>query len=202
MLKSLTSLSVELAKIPDVAAVILFGSAARGEAGPKSDIDLLVIVERSAAKTRVEKVVAADRRWERVVPTVITPKKLAETPHFLFDILRDGVVLYKNPCSDISIPFAMRSRGETAFILELKGTPQAARVRLNAALYGATHRRKLMGGRRAKYEYTGFLARVGGRRLGAGAFLVPAKAEAEAEELLSFHGMRFGKLHFILVEGG
>jgi len=86
-----------------VAAIRLFGSEARGDATPESDIDVLVVVEpedqRVALETRVVNI-AFDVNIEYNVfisPLVITPAVLRhpmwrETP-FIETVLREGIPL-------------------------------------------------------------------------------------------------------------
>lgn len=81
----------------------LFGSEARGEAGPESDIDVLVVVQpddqRFTLETRVVDI-AFDVNLEFNVfisPSVVTPDILnhpvwRETP-FIETVLREGVAL-------------------------------------------------------------------------------------------------------------
>jgi predicted nucleotidyltransferase len=85
-------------------AVYLFGSHARGEAGPDSDVDLCIVAD--GAEQQLE----AARRfreaiwdvWPRPPLTLIpiTPKRLAEKrkvgDHFFFTILKEGVLVAQN----------------------------------------------------------------------------------------------------------
>jgi uncharacterized protein len=87
-------------------AVILFGSRARGDAGPRSDIDLL-IVERENPLPRHQR--ATDYRlalWDIDIDCdidilVYTPEEIedwSEVPNaFPTTAIREGKVLYENP---------------------------------------------------------------------------------------------------------
>ena len=79
--------------------VILFGSHARGEAGPDSDVDLLLVAptderffHRMATALRTVRDIGADLPLS---PIVLTPEeleqRLAEGNHFVQDILRTGI---------------------------------------------------------------------------------------------------------------
>jgi len=67
-----------LGRAAGIDELVLFGSAARGEEGPGSDIDLLVIVSNAAGRGRVERPLVAlrEKAWEvfgtRVRPIVYT----------------------------------------------------------------------------------------------------------------------------------
>ena len=82
-------------------AVYLFGSHARGEARPDSDVDLCIVAEgagrqlEAAAKWRL----AMREVWPRPAFTLIpiTPTRLAEKQerkdHFFFTVLKEGVLI-------------------------------------------------------------------------------------------------------------
>ena len=81
--------------------VILFGSAARGEAGPDSDIDLLVVVRdgvhrRRTAHTLYRSLIGLGYATELVVATESDLRDFGDEPSFVFpDALRDGRDLYR-----------------------------------------------------------------------------------------------------------
>lgn len=81
--------------------VILFGSHARGEAGPDSDVDLLVVMSRAENK---RKAAIAIRRVLADLPickdiVVTTPEEIAERGDVIGTVLRpallEGKVLYE-----------------------------------------------------------------------------------------------------------
>jgi len=82
------------------AKVILFGSHARGSAGPDSDVDLLVVMDVKESKRRqaVEIDLAlADRAFPLDV-IVVTPEEFERyrdvVGHILYPVVREGKVLY------------------------------------------------------------------------------------------------------------
>ncbi len=81
--------------------IILFGSHARGEAGPESDVDLLVVLPQVTDKRRVSIEI---RRALRDLPVakdvlVTTPEEIRrrgdQVGTVLRPALREGVVLYE-----------------------------------------------------------------------------------------------------------
>jgi predicted nucleotidyltransferase len=81
--------------------VILFGSHARGDAGPDSDYDLLVILDDSAPREMLTPAAgfAARRGCGRAVDVIPCRESAfadrADTPGTLaYDARRDGVVVY------------------------------------------------------------------------------------------------------------
>ena len=91
---------------PEVQSVILFGSVARGQATPRSDIDILVIAPNSGEERFNELMNAVDRLAAEVsgrhpaklVPIVMMTKDLEKSikdkKRFAADILKDGIVLF------------------------------------------------------------------------------------------------------------
>jgi len=94
----------------DLVAVVLFGSVARGEAGPQSDIDLLVIASnlpegRLARHRCLEKADAAldarlrDLRRQGILtdfsPLLKTPEEAARLTPLYFDLVEDALILYE-----------------------------------------------------------------------------------------------------------
>ncbi|MFQ6049396.1 MAG: nucleotidyltransferase domain-containing protein [Phycisphaerae bacterium] len=99
-------IAAELARQPAVRRVIMFGSAARGEARTSSDLDLIVVMQTDAPFLK---------RWREVwqlarpqVPTdllVYTPaefEQLLQTRAFVRSAVREGTVLYDAETTDPS----------------------------------------------------------------------------------------------------
>ena len=91
---------------PEVQSIILFGSVARGQATPRSDIDILVITPNSGEERFNELMNAVDRLAAEVsgrhpaklVPIVMMTKdfenSIKDKKRFAADILKDGIVLF------------------------------------------------------------------------------------------------------------
>ncbi len=90
-------------------SVLLFGSAARGEAGEGSDIDILVVSEKFGKRGRFEvfnvienDLKASDEYLELkenklgtlISPVPLTPSEVEKNPSILLDIVMDGIMLY------------------------------------------------------------------------------------------------------------
>lgn len=89
----------------------VFGSAARGEAGPGSDLDLLVIVEdieaqRPVYDSLVESTMALENDFGvELSPVVLTAERIqrqyAEGDRFILEVLRDGRTVYGRPIEEL-----------------------------------------------------------------------------------------------------
>lgn len=92
--------------VPEAQVIILFGSAARGEATPRSDIDVLVSVSNSEEKKFKEVMDSVDKLANEVsgrYPGKLAPvvmmmkdfeKSLKEQKRFAVNVQEDGIVLF------------------------------------------------------------------------------------------------------------
>ena len=97
---SLNRLVDAIIRLIDPERIILFGSAARGQAGPESDLDLLVVVpdgtdERRTAMMLYEKIRGVGRPFELLLATPENLTRYKESPGLIYGrILREGKELY------------------------------------------------------------------------------------------------------------
>ncbi|HEV7784094.1 MAG TPA: nucleotidyltransferase domain-containing protein [Thermoanaerobaculia bacterium] len=81
-----------ISSLPAVRLAVLFGSTARGEARPRSDVDLGVLLDPDTPASRREVEAELGRAAEREVDVIF----LADAPPLLrFEISRDGVLLFE-----------------------------------------------------------------------------------------------------------
>jgi len=92
--------------VPEAHSVVLFGSAARGQITPRSDIDLLVLTADSQEQQFRKLMDSIDRLAReisgrhpaRLAPVVMMmkdfEKSIKDKKRFAVDILKDGVVLF------------------------------------------------------------------------------------------------------------
>lgn len=89
-------------RVVEVAApekIILFGSAARGEMGPDSDVDLLVVkstaYRRKLAQTIYKNLLGLTQPVDVVVVTPADLERYASSPALVFEsALREGRIVY------------------------------------------------------------------------------------------------------------
>lgn len=171
---------------PEVLAVLVFGSYARGDFSRKSDVDLLVLFpgrgqrERSPLATRVRRLVST-METEHRLPMHLAPllagveDRTVLTTELMHDIWRDGLVLYAQASSLV----ALRPEGLTPWALfrfSVRGTP-SDRVRLSRKLHGLT-------------KGTG-IVRPPALALAPGALLVPVEQEEAVRAALDAVGATY-----------
>jgi len=93
----------------DLISVVLFGSAARGDAGEGSDIDLLIVAEKFGKEGRfevfnaIENDLKSSKEYRElkdkklgtlISPVPLTPSEVEKNPSILLDIVMDGIMLY------------------------------------------------------------------------------------------------------------
>jgi len=175
-----------LARVPGIKRAILFGSAARGTAGPGSDIDILLEADESLR----------DRVWTTLDPIeaglgvrislLWWDGNAASLDRQVFDsILRQGTPLVGpmprarldeldlEPCQIVRFRWA--------------GVPPRRKVAIERMLYGYTTTKRV-GRRRYVRTVPGLVEKLGAERLGRGAVLVPERTAWELEKFLREHG--------------
>lgn len=86
-----------LAKIPDIEAVLLFGSYARGDASPRSDVDICIVAP--SVKTREQMASLLGSVWQRVDANRYDIWLFEELPLYMqIDIIENHHVLQ---CRDV-----------------------------------------------------------------------------------------------------
>ncbi|MFO7992026.1 MAG: nucleotidyltransferase domain-containing protein [Thermoplasmata archaeon] len=98
--KQLKSFVDSCEKINDIQSIVLFGSAARGEHGKKSDLDLLVLVDDLKSSKKIEQISSAINASysHNISPTAITPDSFLtelRNGNLLYEtILKEGIPIY------------------------------------------------------------------------------------------------------------
>jgi len=93
----------------DLISIVLFGSAARGEAQEGSDIDILFVSKKFGEEGRFEVFNAIENELKDsdeyqemkhkklgtlISPVPLTPSEVEKNPSILLDIVTDGIILY------------------------------------------------------------------------------------------------------------
>lgn len=104
-------LQTELSRlVPGLAAAYLFGSVARGEDGPGSDVDVGLLYQQAPASTLLDQPLLAaaelESRLGRRVDVVVMNTAPVDLVH---RVLRDGILLLQ-PNPSVRIAFEVRAR--------------------------------------------------------------------------------------------
>lgn len=169
-------------------AIVLFGSVARGEEDRRSDVDLLLLYEDEEQALRAEDVTArVCSEFPDLRLSIINKgcSEAASNPYFLFEVLRDGIVLYKRPSTLPLKAQITQLRPFYIYVFDLKGLDDRRKAAVTVALYGR---------RRGLKRQRGVLETVGGVRLGRGAIMVPADHFRRIEAFFEFNNVSFRKM--------
>ncbi|MBI2941397.1 MAG: nucleotidyltransferase domain-containing protein [Chloroflexi bacterium] len=170
-----------------VAAIVVFGSYARGDFGRKSDLDLLFLLRSLEDSDRIEaerRVVAAVVEMEGLLrlPVHIAPL-IAEArcpealgPALLHEVWTDGIVLY----GEAALLAGLQPGGLAPWSVvrfSLQGAAPRERVRLARRLHGSNRRPGII--------------RLPGLDLARGAALVPAEQARAVQSALDDAGASY-----------
>jgi len=169
--------------LPGVLAVVLYGSFARGDYGPKSDVDLLILVNEPDQVHPVEERLAEQEFGRQIQPMVRTLGDLAQTDTGLLrNVFREGRLLFLNGPLDLPAFFLLDLKPFALYTFTLKGLAQPDKARFNRILY--PHRTR-------GYPYRGLLAELGGTRVTSGCFLLPQGSRHRVERAFRKHRVDF-----------
>jgi len=169
--------------LPGVAAIVLYGSFARGDHGPKSDVDLLILVRRPGQAGVVNERLAEQEFGRQIQPTIRSLQQLRKTDTGLLrNVFREGKILFLKEPLDLPAARLLDLKPFALYTFGLKGLPQPQKARFNRLLY--PHKT-------AGYRYRGLLADLGGIRLSSGCFLLPQDGCRRIERVLKRHRVNF-----------
>ncbi|MCL5264667.1 MAG: nucleotidyltransferase domain-containing protein [Chloroflexi bacterium] len=187
LLHALNIVVGKLRSYNEVAAVVVFGSYARGEYGLKSDLDLLILFEGlerpetteagGAALRIVGEVESEERLPIHIAPLLASidrPEDLG--PELLHNIWADGIILY----GEAGALVRLQPKGLTPWTIvrfRVADIPPEDKVRLSRRLHGMKKRGGILGPRAVA--------------LGRGVVLIPATQEAAVREALDDAGATY-----------
>jgi len=179
------------AKLKRGERAVMYGSVARGIARGESDLDLFLVAPRARHDALAQELFLLGARHDVTIsPFLVERSGLAGLDRqFLESVTRDGVALKGLPL-DPTVGM-LDLRPHYLVTLYLDHLAQRTKVKLARELYGYRTSRRY---KKAKYVTAreGLLNRVGGRKLGRGTVLVPAKAWPDLEALIrKYRGKRW-----------
>ena len=191
-----------LSPLPNCVAIVLYGSASRGELHPRSDLDVLVLLDvdhrpELGPESAVVSARLVDAESRHAVPWPISCV-LARAdldgldPDFVAWIAAEGIVLWARPDFLLRLPGA-DGRLEPYILItyEQAALAPAARVGLHRALFGY-RTTKTVKGKRYQSERRG-VVQFPGQRLGPTVLFVPAHQDAAVRAVLDRYGVTYGR---------
>lgn len=194
---TLVNLAIRLASLDGIAALIIYGSYARGEAGRRSDLDLLVLFEEAGQLQREERETLAlisQAEAEARLPVHISPL-LVSLDHLeglgdelLHALSCEGVILHGHMAA-LSRLLPQQPTPAVLITFSLQNATPAARMRLNRRLHGYTAWRTRKD-QRKQVTYAGLITPPA-RSLGPGVLLVPGERRTAVIEALEEAGAMY-----------
>jgi len=157
----------ELSVISDTKLIILYGSFARGDYGPKSDIDLFILTTKQKTLNEIQnKIISIEEKiGKSIQPTIRTEKELKKTDiGLLQNLLQEGKLLYLKEPFEISVSEITKQKPYVIYTFELNSLNQKTKAKFNRELYART---------KEKHVYQGLLQEIGGQKLSPGCIIIP-----------------------------
>ena len=169
--RNLKKVVTSLTPIAGVKAVVLYGSFARGDFGPKSDLDLFIITDRPGTRREVLEAIADLDLDRRIQPTVRTESELKRTDSgLLSNIFEEGKTVYLRGPMDIPAKTIIDLDPHSIFTFELTALDQKNKAKFNREMYEHAS---------GKYTYKGLVGQLGGERLSSGCVVVPVSGRGK-----------------------
>ena len=178
-----------------IRAVIIFGSVARGQDRPDSDIDICIVLnKRGGPKGKIisNSFLEMEKKYNRNIQLIICDEEFKDVERqFLETILREGRVIVGDvphiPIQKLQLqPFAIIK-------YEMKNLDHSDKMRLARLLYGKKTR-KVYKGKTYISQKKGLLVSLKGIRAGKSSILLPEKESWVLEKRLSELGVKTKKV--------
>lgn len=183
-------------QLKEVKAVIVFGSVAREEDKPDSDIDLCVVINKKDSSLLKEAIsnslLELEKRYNRNIQLIICNSQFAGVERqFLETILREGKVIVGDfppvPIQKLELePYAI-------IRYEMKNLKHPEKMKLTRLLYGK-ETEKTYKGKTYISRKMGLVAKLGGIRAGKSSILLPERESWILEKKLSESGIKTKKI--------
>ena len=199
--RALEGLSIQLSALDGLAAVVVFGSYARAEAGRTSDLDLFILFhsgkqQRAQSSAALGLVSHAESDWRlpvHFVPFLAACDELELVGDLLLHaITTEGVVLYGRLAALTRLDPRQPSP-EVIVTFSLADAPAATRMRLNRRLHGYVAMRT-RDGKRQRVRYPGLIAPPA-HSLGSGVFMMPGEQWLRVRDVLDESGATYTKIN-------
>ena len=173
----------KLSPIKDLKAIILYGSFAREDYGPRSDIDLMLITSKREAIEEIQNSVISLELSRNIQPVIRTEKELAETDSGLLqNLFLEGKILFLREPLDVDVSKLLNLKPFLVYTFDLANLDQKSKAKFNREFYPRV---------RGNYNYPGLLTNLKGERLGSGCVMIPFSNKKALEKLLGSYKIIF-----------
>lgn len=183
--KIFRNIAQELSKINEVKLIILYGSYARGDFGPKSDIDLFILVSRNDVLEKVQNAIIRieEKTGKRIQPTIRTEEDFKKTDSGLLqNLLREGKILFLRDFHEISAVELLKQKPYIIYSFRINLLSQKKKAKFNREFYSRTKK---------KYAYQGLLQKLGGEKLASGCIIIPFRKRNLLEKFFKKYKIEF-----------
>jgi len=175
-----------LSTVKDLKAIILYGSFARGDYGPRSDIDLMLITTKKETIEELQDAIISLELGRSIQPVIRTEKELAETDTGLLqNLFLEGKILFLREPLDIDISALLQLKPFLVYTFDLGNLDQKAKAKFNRAFYPRV---------RKNYNYPGVLTELKGKKLASGCIMVPFSKKKPVEKFFKSQKVKFNSL--------
>ena len=185
MQRNFKQISRELSLLREIRLVILYGSYARGDYGPKSDVDLFILTSKSNAVEKIHNAIIRieDKIGKRIQPTIRTGEEFEKTDSGLLqNLLREGKILFLRDFHEISAVTLLKQKPFVIYSFKINSLSQKNKAKFNREFYSRTKR---------KYEYRGLLQKLGGEKLASGCIMIPFRERNGMEKIFKKYKIKY-----------
>ena len=175
-----------LSTIHDLKAIVLYGSFARGDYGPRSDIDLMLITTKKETIEELQDAIISLELGRSIQPVIRTEKELAETDTGLLqNLILEGKLLFLREPFDIEVSSLLQLKPFLIYTFDLGNLDQKTKAKFNRAFYPRV---------RENYNYPGFLAEQKGEKLASGCIMVPFSKKNTVDKFFKSRKVKYNSL--------
>lgn len=187
-LRTLFEFGDKIGELSDVRAVVLFGSAARGEVTIESDIDVAVVYDEKTDDVmgKVENLAPP-----RVHVVHVTPKDLERNVPLAGALSGEGLLLFGKPVVLRVEELDLKSKAIVVY--DTSELDVNTRNKLNHALYGRVSKVK-RGKKSYVSEYEGVTAQPGIEKIGKAVLLMAREKVPTVTKTLEVHGAKWKEI--------
>ena len=169
--------------VEDLKAIILYGSFAREDYGPRSDIDLMFITKKEETAEEIQDIIISLELGRNIQPIIRTEKELSETDSGLLqNLFLEGKILLLREPFDFDVSTLLHLKPFLVYTFDLGNLNQNKKAKFNRAFYPR---------KTANYNYPGKLTELKGEKLASGCVLIPFPEKKAIEKLFNSYKIEF-----------